>query len=350
MIKKRSPEAGGARAAPSPRRRAGRGPGGEAVPPSPAKQKGAAAAAAELPGRTEGIDSAARHLPVGLRGPKPGACGRAGSAPSLGGRKMCRAGVRRGEEATGFIGDPCTGRWLHPTAASSGRRSVWAGTPASGIPLGGPCRDPAGDTSLSPAQVSRAPSPAAAMSRRSQRLVTSRYYPGDDDATTSSSSTSLLGGTQLPFKETTGRSVGGTMAGFPLPKSDRGGAFHPTPGTGHLPGWGVGRVCRRERDGEPEAFRHGRLGCALLQAEPRAPCPGSAASPGACRGGRVPAPSSPLQRDGDREEEGGREVRCKCRPENRSGASGSDARDGREASARQRLQLPKAAAIRCGGK
>ncbi|NXK35673.1 SUN2 protein, partial [Piprites chloris] len=45
------------------------------------------------------------------------------------------------------------------------------------------------------------------MSRRSQRLVTSRYYPGDDDATTSSSGTSLLGGTQLPFKETTGRTI-----------------------------------------------------------------------------------------------------------------------------------------------
>uniref|UniRef100_A0A8C5TFB8 Sad1 and UNC84 domain containing 2 n=1 Tax=Malurus cyaneus samueli TaxID=2593467 RepID=A0A8C5TFB8_9PASS len=46
------------------------------------------------------------------------------------------------------------------------------------------------------------------MSRRSQRLVTTRYYPGDDDATTSSSSsTSLLGGTQLPFKETTGRTI-----------------------------------------------------------------------------------------------------------------------------------------------
>ncbi|XP_063251985.1 SUN domain-containing protein 2 isoform X2 [Prinia subflava] len=45
------------------------------------------------------------------------------------------------------------------------------------------------------------------MSRRSQRLVTTRYYPGHDDATTSSSSTSLMGGTQLPFKETTGRTV-----------------------------------------------------------------------------------------------------------------------------------------------
>ncbi|NXI51214.1 SUN2 protein, partial [Chloroceryle aenea] len=39
--------------------------------------------------------------------------------------------------------------------------------------------------------------------RRSQRLVTSRYYSGDDDATTSSSSSSLLGGQQLPFKEST---------------------------------------------------------------------------------------------------------------------------------------------------
>ncbi|NWS15253.1 SUN2 protein, partial [Pachyramphus minor] len=45
------------------------------------------------------------------------------------------------------------------------------------------------------------------MSRRSQRLVTTRYYPGDDDATTSSSGTSLLGGTQLPFKEATGRTI-----------------------------------------------------------------------------------------------------------------------------------------------
>ncbi|NWR37596.1 SUN2 protein, partial [Tachuris rubrigastra] len=45
------------------------------------------------------------------------------------------------------------------------------------------------------------------MSRRSQRLVTTRYYPGDEDATTSSSGTSLLGGTQLPFKETTGRTI-----------------------------------------------------------------------------------------------------------------------------------------------
>ncbi|XP_072725085.1 SUN domain-containing protein 2 isoform X2 [Ciconia boyciana] len=45
------------------------------------------------------------------------------------------------------------------------------------------------------------------MSRRSQRLVTTRYYPGDDDATTSSSSSSLLGGQQLPFKESTGRTI-----------------------------------------------------------------------------------------------------------------------------------------------
>ncbi|NXO51367.1 SUN2 protein, partial [Aramus guarauna] len=44
------------------------------------------------------------------------------------------------------------------------------------------------------------------MSRRSQRVVTTRYYPGDDDATTSSSS-SLLGGQQLPFKESSGRTI-----------------------------------------------------------------------------------------------------------------------------------------------
>lgn len=53
---------------------------------------------------------------------------------------------------------------------------------------------------------------------------------------------------------------------------------------------------------------------------------------GACRG--WPGANSQLQLDGDREEGGKREVRCKCRPENRSGASGSDAWDGREASAK----------------
>ncbi|KFO81720.1 SUN domain-containing protein 2 [Cuculus canorus] len=40
------------------------------------------------------------------------------------------------------------------------------------------------------------------MSRRSQRLVTTRYYPGEDDAATSSSSSSLLGSS---FKESSGR-------------------------------------------------------------------------------------------------------------------------------------------------
>ncbi|NXN13401.1 SUN2 protein, partial [Indicator maculatus] len=45
------------------------------------------------------------------------------------------------------------------------------------------------------------------MSRRSQRLVTTRYYPGDDDATTSSSSSFLMEGQQLPFKESTGRTI-----------------------------------------------------------------------------------------------------------------------------------------------
>ncbi|NXT20063.1 SUN2 protein, partial [Syrrhaptes paradoxus] len=45
------------------------------------------------------------------------------------------------------------------------------------------------------------------MSRRSQRLVTTRYYPGDEDALGSSSSSSLLGGQHLPFKENTGRTV-----------------------------------------------------------------------------------------------------------------------------------------------
>ncbi|NXK07232.1 SUN2 protein, partial [Herpetotheres cachinnans] len=45
------------------------------------------------------------------------------------------------------------------------------------------------------------------MSRRSQRLITTRYYPGDEDATTSSSGSSVLGGQQLPFKESTGRTI-----------------------------------------------------------------------------------------------------------------------------------------------
>uniref|UniRef100_A0A8B9S9A2 Sad1 and UNC84 domain containing 2 n=1 Tax=Apteryx owenii TaxID=8824 RepID=A0A8B9S9A2_APTOW len=45
------------------------------------------------------------------------------------------------------------------------------------------------------------------MSRRSQRLVTARYYQGDDDAAASSSSSSLLGGQQAPFKESASRTV-----------------------------------------------------------------------------------------------------------------------------------------------
>ncbi|NXX77889.1 SUN2 protein, partial [Urocolius indicus] len=51
------------------------------------------------------------------------------------------------------------------------------------------------------------------MSRRSQRLVTTRYYPGDDDAAAATSSSSggsgssLLGGQQLPFKESAGRTI-----------------------------------------------------------------------------------------------------------------------------------------------
>lgn len=48
-----------------------------------------------------------------------------------------------------------------------------------------------------PPQVSRRP---PAMSRRSQRLVTSRLYAEDEDG-----SSSLLGGPQLPFKESTAR-------------------------------------------------------------------------------------------------------------------------------------------------
>ncbi|NXG67324.1 SUN2 protein, partial [Hemiprocne comata] len=44
------------------------------------------------------------------------------------------------------------------------------------------------------------------MSRRSQRLVTTRYYPGEDDPPTSSSS-SLLGSQQHPFKEGTSRTI-----------------------------------------------------------------------------------------------------------------------------------------------
>uniref|UniRef100_A0A8B9SQU7 Sad1 and UNC84 domain containing 2 n=1 Tax=Anas platyrhynchos TaxID=8839 RepID=A0A8B9SQU7_ANAPL len=42
------------------------------------------------------------------------------------------------------------------------------------------------------------------MSRRSQRLVTSRYYPGDEDA---ASSSSLLGGHQTPFSPPPSRTV-----------------------------------------------------------------------------------------------------------------------------------------------
>ncbi|NWU65163.1 SUN2 protein, partial [Pterocles burchelli] len=45
------------------------------------------------------------------------------------------------------------------------------------------------------------------MSRRSQRLVTTRSYPGDEDSLATSSSSSLLGCQHLPFKESTGRTV-----------------------------------------------------------------------------------------------------------------------------------------------
>ncbi|NXU48610.1 SUN2 protein, partial [Turnix velox] len=58
------------------------------------------------------------------------------------------------------------------------------------------------------------------MSRRSQRLVTTRYYPGDDDATSSSS---LLGSQQLPLKETTSRLVGRKSSSTKRPS--------PAPGT-----------------------------------------------------------------------------------------------------------------------
>ncbi|XP_068798026.1 SUN domain-containing protein 2 isoform X2 [Struthio camelus] len=45
------------------------------------------------------------------------------------------------------------------------------------------------------------------MSRRSQRLVTTRYYQGDDDNDAAASGGSLLGGQPVPFKESTGRTV-----------------------------------------------------------------------------------------------------------------------------------------------
>lgn len=257
----------------SPRRRAGRrrrrgcprgGRGsGCRLPPQNKRER---RQRRERPRRTEGIVPRCAVLAGGFARGRCGggkAAGLRGSRLSTGalgedvsGRGCAGAGgsrSTRGRSAEGKGGEgvyrPVRGGGSilgHPTAASSGRCSVRAGTPATGV--GSPrvgsrwvrsSRGPATDTSFSPPpsphpQVSRDPLRAAAMSRRSQRLVTTRYYPGDDDATTSSSSTSLLGGTQLPFKETTGRLVGGS----PCPNLT--GAGHSIPHQG--PGTFLGEV------------------------------------------------------------------------------------------------------------
>uniref|UniRef100_A0A8B9DT50 Sad1 and UNC84 domain containing 2 n=1 Tax=Anser cygnoides TaxID=8845 RepID=A0A8B9DT50_ANSCY len=90
-----------------------------------------------------------------------------------------------------------------PTAAAAGHRAL----PPERAAAGGAGRRPPGTypgrappAGAGPAPGQGEPRPPA-MSRRSQRLVTSRYYPGDEDATSSSS---LLGGHQTPFKESTG--------------------------------------------------------------------------------------------------------------------------------------------------
>lgn len=175
--------------------------------------EGDGAARAKARGQRQGLaEGLARYRGPGGRCVGPGV--RRGREQPLHARA-----VRRGKGGEGVYRPVRGGGSIpgHPTAASSGRCSVRAGTPATrvGSPRVGSrwmrtSRDPATDTSfsspLSPhPQVSRDSLRGAAMSRRSQRLVTTRCYPGDDDATTSSSSTSLLGGTQLPFKETTGR-------------------------------------------------------------------------------------------------------------------------------------------------
>lgn len=246
------------------RRRAGRGgggggvlgEGGEAGAAFPRKTKGSGGRGESGREGRRGSFPAVRHLLVGLRG---GWCG-GGKAAGLGGGQLSTGALgedvsgrgcggaggsrsTRGRSAEGKGGEgvyrPLRGGGSilgHPAAASFGTPATGVGYPRVGFRWVRPSRDPATATSFSPPpsprpQVSRDPLRAAAMSRRSQRLVTTRYYPGDDDATTSSSSASLLGGTQLPFKETAGRLVDGTRGGSPLPKSDRGGAFHPTPGT-----------------------------------------------------------------------------------------------------------------------
>lgn len=190
MIKKRSPEAGGAVAAPlsaaggAGRRRGCPGGGREAGAAFPRKTKGSGGGGDES-GREgrRGSFPAARHWPVRLRG------GRHGRGKGGGLREgrlrtgprgiMCRAGgaegpgaaaPRAGKEAKGFFG--LYGGRLHPgtphgrqlgTAFGVGREPcLRAGSPPVGSRWGRPSRDPATDTSLSrpPSshpQVSRAP-------------------------------------------------------------------------------------------------------------------------------------------------------------------------------------------------
>lgn len=88
------------------------------------------------------------------------------------------------------------------------------------------------------------PCPPHAMSRRSQRLVTSRYYPGDEDA---ASSSSLLGGHQTPFKETTGRYGADRQTDGRMDSGGAGAVLHPACPLPAASGWLAGGEARCER-------------------------------------------------------------------------------------------------------
>lgn len=99
-----------------------------------------------------------------------------------------------------------------------------------------------------PPQVSRRP---PAMSRRSQRLVTSRLYAEDEDG-----SSSLLGGPQLPFKESTARF--GATAGPRGGGWRRGGGVRLLAALGPMAGGREGGKRCESRAGKPQRCKRKR--------------------------------------------------------------------------------------------
>lgn len=117
MIKKRSPEAG-ERGLPPLRGggRGGSGRGGGAAFPRKTKGSGGGGGPSCREGRGEQFPCEA--LAGGSAGPKPGACGRAGSAPSLGGKEDVSGRGAEGRGGEGVYRGPLYGE----VAPSHGRQ------------------------------------------------------------------------------------------------------------------------------------------------------------------------------------------------------------------------------------